>query len=67
MTENSRQSQVNRTVHNVDPLDPETASASAEAEREQCTKTHALCEGQCKLDKGHEGSHECQECGLYFG
>ena len=67
MTENSTQSQVDLTVQDITPLNSETASVATAAECEQCTKKHALCEGQCKLDKGHKGQHECQECGLYFG
>ena len=67
MTKNRTQSKVDLTVQNIASLNSETASIPAAAEREQCTKTHALCEGQCKLDKGHKGRHECQECGLYFG
>jgi len=51
MTENSTQSQVDQTVQDIAPLNSETASVATAAEREQCTKIHALCEGQCKCSR----------------
>jgi hypothetical protein len=45
----------------------DTGSGTSSIKKEQCPKEHALCEGQCSLDKGHSGKHECSECGLYFG
>lgn len=67
MSQNDMQGNADLAPPDVALLNSAAASFAATIGREQCTTTHALCEGQCKLDHGHKGRHECQECGLYFG
>ncbi len=67
MTRKTKENSINQSDKDISSGTANIATGPVTIKREQCPKFHALCEGQCKLDKGHEGKHECQECSLYFG